>query len=273
MQVSRFMTRHPVTVAPDASVEEAVRLMETHGYRHLPVQSDGTYVGVVSDRDLPLGTGGHALGSPGEGVCVRDVMSSPVVTVAGDERGPVAAARMVEQALGALPVLLDGHPAGIITETNLVAAFRDLCRDPAHADEVDADVEAVMRQPTVVLAPQQSLEEALALCTDWRLRHIPVMVEDDLVGMISDRDIRVGVGRARVASALAASRGEAAPAVPTVGEVMAREFNVVDPRDPVSHAVSLMLGSHVSALPVVVDDMLLGVLTRTDVLEHYAGVA
>ena len=99
------------------------------------------------------------------------------------------------------------------------------------------------------------------------------MREDDLLGMISDRDIRVGVGRARVAAAEAASRGEPAPAVPTVADVMTREFEFVDPRDPVSRAVAIMLGSHVSAVPVLLDDMLLGVLTRTDVLEHYAGVA
>jgi CBS domain-containing protein len=276
MQVSRFMTRHPVTVAPDALVEEAVRLMEEHGFRHLPVQQDGVFVGVVSDRDLVLGTGGRSLSDLGlgpPGRRVRDIMSSPVVTVATDERGSVAAARMVGQALGALPVLQDGHPAGIITETNLVTAFRDLCRDPAHADEVDADVEAVMHSPTVVLEPGTTLVDALLLCTDWRLRHIPVMRAGELVGMVSDRDIRFGVGRLEVASADAAARGRPAPSVPTVADIMRREFEGVDPRDPLSHAVGLMLAGHVSAVPVCVHDMLLGVLTRTDVLEHYAGVA
>lgn len=276
MQVSRFMTRPLVTVAPDAPVEEAVRLMEAHGFRHLPVQQDDVFVGVLSDRDLALGTGGRSLSDLGlapAGQRVRDIMSSPVVTVAADERSSVAAARMIEQSLGALPVLRDGHAAGIITETNLVTAFRDLCRDPARADEVDADVEAVMHSPNVLLEPDMSLDQALERCTDWRLRHIPVMRDDELLGMISDRDIRMAVGRARVAASEARARGETPAPMPTVADLMTRDPSFVDPGDPLSHAVSLMLGEHVSAVPVCVQGMLLGVLTRVDVLEHYSGVA
>ena len=63
MLVSRFMTRKPVTVAPEAPLEEATVLMERHGFRHLPVVTGHEVVGMLSDRDLRLGTGGHPLAS------------------------------------------------------------------------------------------------------------------------------------------------------------------------------------------------------------------
>src|SRR5437867_8388455 len=50
--VAHWMTRNPVTVSPDASVEEALRMMLDGGYRHLPVLEGGSVLGVVSIRDL-----------------------------------------------------------------------------------------------------------------------------------------------------------------------------------------------------------------------------
>src|SRR6185436_15713953 len=161
--VSRFMTRRPVTVAPEAPLEEATVLMERHGFRHLPVVTGEEVVGMLSDRDLRLGTGGHPLASlnlpddAGLPRIVSEIMRAPVVCVESDERGPLAARHMIDQRIGALPVLEDGRLVGIVTETNLVSAFRDLCRDPAHADELDRPVEEIMHSPVITLEPGDSL--------------------------------------------------------------------------------------------------------------------
>jgi CBS domain-containing protein len=50
--VSKWMTRDPVTIGPDASAGEALDQMLSGGFRHLPVMEDGSLVGVVSMRDL-----------------------------------------------------------------------------------------------------------------------------------------------------------------------------------------------------------------------------
>ena len=50
--VSKGMTRDPVTINPNASVGEALDLMLSRGFRHLPVMQGDTLVGVVSMRDL-----------------------------------------------------------------------------------------------------------------------------------------------------------------------------------------------------------------------------
>lgn len=279
MQVSRFMTRNPVTVAPDAAIEEAILLMEKHGFRHLPVEKGGEMVGILSDRDVMLGTGGQGLAALGllddENLPhrVRDVMRSPVLCVEADERGPVAAARMVEQRVGALPVLESGRLVGIVTETNLVSAFRDLCRDPAVSDRLDASVDEVMHSLVVTLTPQDGLDEAVSQCHDWRIRHIPVLRDEELVGIVSDRDIRIAVGRAMVADALAQKEGRVYVEETTVGDIMSNDVITIEPSDMLSECVPLMLGHRVSALPVSMNDLLLGIVTRTDILEHYAGVA
>jgi CBS domain-containing protein len=50
--VSKGMTRDPVTIGPDASVGEALDLMLSRGFRHLPVMQDDEVLGVISMRDL-----------------------------------------------------------------------------------------------------------------------------------------------------------------------------------------------------------------------------
>jgi len=279
MQVSRFMTRRPVTVAPDASIDEAITLMERHGFRHLPVARGAEVLGMVSDRDVRLGTGGQALASLGvpeeSGLPRRvdQIMRAPVVCVEEHERGPTAARRMIEQRIGALPVLESGRLVGIVTETNLVSAFRDLCRDPAHADELDRPVEEVMHSLVVTMEPEETLEDAIERCHDWRIRHVPVMKDEELVGMVSDRDIRLAIGRQLVAEALSVKKGGRPSAPPCVHQIMTRDVVIIDPRETLSRAVGVMLEHRVSALPVQLDGMLMGIVTRTDVLEHYGSVA
>lgn len=280
MLVSRFMTRRPVTVEADAPIEVAIRLMEERGFRHLPVVRGDDLVGLISDRDVRLGTGGMSLVDLGLASDVNlphrveDVMRSPVICVESDERGAVAAARMIEQKVGALPVPEDGQLVGIVTETNLVGAFRDLCRDPANADTLDAMIEEIMHSVVITVAPGDTLGEAIKRCTDWRIRHIPVLdADDELVGIVSDRDIRMAVGQAMVADAAAQRDGRVYVEDQRVGDIMSSDVLTIDPRKMLSSAVPIMLNSRVSALPVSMDGMLMGIITRTDILEHYANVA
>src|SRR6266849_8618080 len=50
--VSSWMTREPMTVGPDETVENALQTMLDRGFRHLPVVKDGEVIGIVSIRDL-----------------------------------------------------------------------------------------------------------------------------------------------------------------------------------------------------------------------------
>jgi CBS domain-containing protein len=279
MLVARLMTRRPITVTPETSLIETVRILEQHGFRHLPVVRDGSVVGVLSDRDVRLGTGGlpEAAGQApleaGLPQRVAEVMRAPVICVESDEEGTVAARHMIEQRIGALPVLEHGRLVGIVTETNLVSAFRDLCRDPAHADELDRPVEEVMKSLVVTLVPDDTLDDAVLCCRDWRVRHIPVLEGEDLVGIVSDRDIRLSLGRALVEDAREADRGGAPRGPDRIRDVMSRDVVTIHPQEALSRAVTLMLQHHVSALPVELDGMLVGIATRTDILEHYGSVA
>src|SRR5881396_1699486 len=58
--ISHWMTKDPMTIAPSASVEDALQAMFAGGFRHLPVAQGDEILGVVSMRDLSRATAQHA---------------------------------------------------------------------------------------------------------------------------------------------------------------------------------------------------------------------
>ena len=125
MLVSDVMRGDPVTVAHDAPLSEAFRLMRRHGIRHLPVLDAGVLAGIVSDRDLKraLPPASQALWTPPPELAalpVERLMTRAVITtgpaVSVEEAGRV----MVTEKISALPVTEGGRLVGIVTETDVI---------------------------------------------------------------------------------------------------------------------------------------------------------
>jgi len=134
IRVSDRMTRKAVTIHSDALVRGAAALMRARRLRHLPVvDRGGRLVGIVTDRDLRqvvfdpsirerLGPAGDAL----EALRVRDVMTWGVVTVRPGAPIQEAARLMYQRRIGALPVVDDDRVVGILTERDVLRAFREI---------------------------------------------------------------------------------------------------------------------------------------------------
>jgi CBS domain-containing protein len=95
-----------------------------------------------------------------------------------------AIALMAEMQIGALVVVQDENVIGIFTE-------RDYARKIALMDRSSKStaVEAVMSAPVMYVRPHQSTDECMRLMTDSRLRHLPVIDEGKLLGLVSIGDL------------------------------------------------------------------------------------
>ncbi|HET6950509.1 MAG TPA: citrate/2-methylcitrate synthase [Acidimicrobiales bacterium] len=114
---------------------------------------------------------------------VAEVMSSPVVTALPDETVAAAAARMSERGVGSVIVVDGNRPIGILTERDVV---RLAAAGPASA--ATKVVEWMTAEPDCI-APGLSVQEAFASLSEHGYRHIPVVEGDDLVGIVSLRDL------------------------------------------------------------------------------------
>ncbi len=118
-----------------------------------------------------------------------------------------------------------------------------------------------MTRGVVVLSPETTAAEALALCRERRIRHLPILEEWRLAGIVSDRDLRSAapvLGDPGRASALEKIR---------VPDVMTRDVVITRPDDPIEEAANRMQQKRIGCLPVVEDGALAGILTSSDVME------
>lgn len=120
-----------------------------------------------------------------------------------------------------------------------------------------------MTRGVVTVAPGATAAEALALCRERRIRHLPVVQEGRLVGIISDRDLRSAT------PALGDPDRAAALGKVLVGDVMARDIVTAHPDDPIEHAAMAMYERKIGCLPVVDEDALAGILTASDVMKAF----
>jgi acetoin utilization protein AcuB len=100
-----------------------------------------------------------------------------------------------------------------------------------------------------------------------RIRHLPVTREDGLLGILSDRDIRLNLPSP--ANTLSVWEVNYLLARLTVAEVMTRVVITVGADRDVAAAAHLMLEHKIGALPVVADGHLVGIITETDLLRAF----
>ena len=117
---------------------------------------------------------------------VADVMTGASVTDSPDEPLQLAANRMWRQQTGSLLIVDNGQLVGIVTE-------RDLMRVVARGQDVSTTtVGEVMTKDVRTVGPETSLHDAARLMAAQWIRHLPVLQDGEVVGVVSQRDL-VGV--------------------------------------------------------------------------------
>ena len=112
------------------------------------------------------------------------IKGSQVFTTNPDTKIVDAVKEMAKKKVGALIVLLNDEVKGVITE-------QDFTRRVVLAD-LDNDktlVKDVMTHPVAVIRPDQSINDGMAMMTEKRVRHLPVIENNKLIGLISIGDL------------------------------------------------------------------------------------
>jgi acetoin utilization protein AcuB len=134
MLVKERMTRNPVTVTDDTSLDEAMRIMKREKIRRLPILDDaGCLVGIVSDRDLLAASPSQAttlskyeVGYLVSKITLKEVMTRDVITVQEDTPVEEVARIMADNKIGGVPVMRGDSMVGIVTETDLFKVFLEV---------------------------------------------------------------------------------------------------------------------------------------------------
>jgi acetoin utilization protein AcuB len=119
-------------------------------------------------------------------------------------------------------------------------------------------VRDIMKSPVDVADVDCTLAAAYALMRERGIRHLPVTRQGKLVGIVTDRDLRL---------ATSALSDKPFPAGARLAEVMSAPVQTADPMDPVEDAARTMRQLKIGCLPVIAGEDLAGIVTGIDLLD------
>ncbi|HXG18658.1 MAG TPA: CBS domain-containing protein [Methylomirabilota bacterium] len=128
-----------------------------------------------------------------------------------------------------------------------------------------AKVAQWMTKSVLTIKPRESLRHARERLAKYRINQLPVVVDDKLVGIVTDRDVRDAYP-----SSLRLFHGKDIDEFGdshTVEEVMTYNVVTVTPNTSIREAARLLRQQRFGALPVVEEGKLVGIITRSDLLD------
>lgn len=114
---------------------------------------------------------------------IKEVMKKGVVTVSSDTPVKKAAEIMSEKTVGCLIITENDRPVGIITERDMT------CKIVAKERSVLTPVREIMSPKLVSIGPDDTLEDASKLMKKERIKKLPVIAQEKLIGIITSTDL------------------------------------------------------------------------------------
>jgi CBS domain-containing protein len=127
-------------------------------------------------------------------------------------------------------------------------------------------VREIMMGSPVTLKPDDTLDLANDIISLGRIRHIPVVEDGKLVGIISERDL-MGAAAGRIFGLKQKSKSALLKSV-LIKDVMRKRVVTMEPDTPIKDAAQMMADKKIGCVPVIESGALVGLVTTTDVLRY-----
>lgn len=240
--IGNLMSRHLHLVPHRTPMRACLKIMRDNKLGHLPIVDDrGLVLGIVSDYEVSRAC---REGEPLE--WVTDVLRSEKLLARPEDLAVTVLANMLSKRRDCVLVIdAVGRPAGLFTEHDALGLALVTVRPWMQVHEL------MTKHEVYAVEPDTPADEAEALLYERGVRHLLVVDGDELIGVLSHRDLG----------------GRRLP----VRKLLRRKVIAVRPELTVEKAAQAMLDKGVGCLPVVDESgSTVGILTRTDVLRAVA---
>ncbi|HEU4429398.1 MAG TPA: CBS domain-containing protein [Myxococcota bacterium] len=130
---------------------------------------------------------------------VRDIMETKLVTISANERLSTVDDIMTLGRVRHIPVVQAGRLVGVVSQRDLLRASLSAFSEHRDAERRAflsvVEIARVMSTPPIVVSPEATIEQAAAIMASKRIGCLPVLADDELVGMITETDILRWVAR------------------------------------------------------------------------------
>lgn len=243
-----LMSRDVVTVTPEASLDDAARIMGEKHIGSLVVVKYKTPVGIVTERDLLSKV--LALGLFLRDEKVEDVMSYPLAGVSLTAKIKEVAKLMISMK-SRLAVFEAGTLVGIITASDLIKSLPDV-------PETEVKVDDFMTKDVITADEETSVISIAKIMGAQRIGSVIITREEEPLGIFTERDLLTNF----------LAKGKAL--FTEVGPECSQPLIVIPAGTSIHRAAATMALKHIRRLPIVRDEELAGIITARDLVEAYA---
>jgi len=188
--IASIMTTSVVKVHDDVPLFIVVDLMKERKIGTLPIiDKDGDLVGVITERNIAF-----LLADTNVTVKVREIMTPNVVTCPPDCTIIEGLRLVCSKGFRRLPIAQDGKLIGYLTVKDLLRYFTletviNLFKAGEFETAFNEPIATIMNSPVITIHPEESITKCAQILKKHNIGALPVVEEDHLVGIITERDI------------------------------------------------------------------------------------
>jgi len=275
----KSIIKQPVSIPPNTSILDARDILIRHRIGRLIIEFNKKPVGIITEKDIARSISIFS-GKPIAKILVRDIMSKDLITVFPDDSIYDCAKLMKKHGISSVIVKNSrGKLVGIVTKTDLVSTFLML-------STASLTISKIMTKKVVTVSPDDSIFEVESILLNNKIRRVVVSKNKTPVGIITYRDFvpaktfdlykeftdpeerteifwnpRLNEFNVNNLSYLLTFLAK---------DIMTKEPFFVTPNDVVYTAAILMIRHGISGLPVVQGKKLVGIVTKTDIVNVIA---
>lgn len=275
MKVEDVMNEEIIVAEENEQVSHARNLMLKYGYsRILVVSQEDKLVGILTEKDLT-----RKMRSNGpkwkrrtiDNISIRRVMTPNPITITPTREVRDAVELMIKNDISSVPVVDGDEILGIVTKTELMDFYREKFAGKWKVSDL-------MTSEVITVNENHSIGHVISTMEDQKIGKLIVVRDNEPVGIITSANIsfanvedpETGVSVEKIAFLRKIDgqekRNVREVSMVTAGDIMTNHMIKIEETEDASNAAEMMTKKDVTGIPVVNDNELVGIITKTDII-------
>ena len=254
MKVKDVMTMDVITVDKDVNLNHVLNLMKKHEITKIPVVEDKKLIGMVTDNVIAYKLGSiRKRGVPASRLHASSVTDKNIECISPDTDVKTILKDVGKPGPTMLCVVENDNLVGVITKADLLPLV-----------DSKKQIKEIMKKELHTVSPDDRVIHARRIMIDEDIARLPVVDQGTLVGMISDNEIIFALANVKKSFPLGRQKHRLDELL--VKDVMKTPALWTEPNTTVTDAANIMLKKNVGALPITENGKVVGIVSRTDLL-------
>jgi len=255
MKVKDVMTKDIICVDKDVDLRHVLSLMKKYDISKIPVVENKKLIGVITDNIIAYKLGSkRKRGVPASRLHASSVTDKDVEIISPDTDIKTILRKVGEPGPTMLNVVEKDKLVGVVTKADLLPLVKS-----------NKKLEEITKKKLLSISPDDRVIHARRIMINENVARLPVISHRKLVGIISDTEVAFALAKVKRSFSLGRQKHRLDELL--VKDVMKTSVIWTEPSVTASDAAKIMIKNNIGALPLIENNTVVGIVTRTDLLK------